>query len=110
MAEIRNLNTEGQALLAQARMETSGRASVSLVHDEKQRAVLMGLTAGHGLAEHEAPPAATLQCVTGRVRLYVAGEDGPEWLLDAGDIVAIPQARHGVDVVSDSVVLLTVSL
>jgi len=110
MADIHNLDAEGQALLAQARLESSGRASVSLVHGDKQRAVLMGLTAGHGLAEHEAPPAATLQCVTGRVRLYVADEGGAEWLLGDGDIVPIPQARHGVEVLSDSIVLLTVSL
>lgn len=114
MDDIRNLAKEGQALLEQARNESSGRSSVSLVHVDRQRAVLMGLTAGSGLSPHEAPPAATLQCVTGHVRLYLtdgATEDGTtEWLLEDGDIVAIPQARHGVDTISDSVILLTVSL
>ena len=113
MDETRNLVKEGQALLEQARNESSGRSSVSLVHVEKQRAVLMGLTAGAGLSPHEAPPAATLQCITGHVRLYVAQDEessGSEWLLEDGDLVPIPQTRHGVDALSDSVVLLTVSL
>lgn len=109
MNDIRNLVEEGQALLAQARNESSGRSSVSLVHVDTQRAVLMGLTAGSTLAEHESPPSATLQCVTGHVRLFRSDGIG-EWLLEDGDLVKIPDARHGVDAISDSVVLLTVSL
>lgn len=108
--DIRTLATEGQALLEQARGETSGRSSVSLVHEDRVRAVLMGLTAGAGLAEHDAPPGATLQVVTGRARLYVAGGEDREWLLEEGDLIAIPHVRHGVDAVSDSVLLLTVAL
>ena len=88
----------------------SGRASVSLVHEDHVRAVLMGLTAGTGLAEHDPPDGATLHIVSGRARLFVAGEGGREWLLEDGDHVAIPHARHGVDAVSDTVLLLTVAL
>lgn len=109
MTDPRNLVEEGQALLEQARNESSGRSSVSLVHVDKQRAVLMGLTAGNGLDEHAAPPSATLQCITGHVRLYQS-DGGGEWLLEDGDLVEIPQTRHGLDAISDSVVLLTVSL
>ena len=107
--DIRTLATEGQALLEQARGETSGRSSVSLVHEDRVRAVLMGLTAGAGLAEHDAPPGATLQVVAGRARLYVAADDR-EWLLEEGDLIAVPHSRHGVDALSDSVLLLTVAL
>jgi quercetin dioxygenase-like cupin family protein len=108
--QIRNLITEGQALLEQARGETSGRSSVSLVHEDSVRAVLMGLTAGSGLAEHDPPAGATLHIVAGRARLFVAGEGGQEWLLEDGDLVAIPHARHGVDALSDTILLLTVAL
>jgi quercetin dioxygenase-like cupin family protein len=108
--DIRSLTREGQALLEQARSETSGRSGATLVHGDRQRAVLMGLTAGSGMAEHDAPPAATLQVVAGRARLYVAGDGGTEWLLDEGDLVTIPQSRHGVDALSDCVLLLTVAL
>lgn len=115
MEEIHSLMKEGQALLEQARTETSGRASNSLIHGERQRAVLMGLTAGSTLAEHDAPTAASLQVVTGHARLFIAGDDAgdgaaPEWLLEDGDLVAIPQARHGVDAISDTILLLTVTL
>ncbi|MCA1780721.1 MAG: LuxR family transcriptional regulator [Dermatophilaceae bacterium] len=108
--QIRNLVTEGQALLEQARGETSGRSSASLVHEDSVRAVLMGLTAGTGLAEHDPPAGATLHIVTGRARLFVADEGGQEWLLGDGDHVAIPHARHGVDALSDTILLLTVAL
>ena len=108
-ADIRNLAKEGQAVLEQARTETSGRASSSLIHGDKQRAVLMGLIAGVGLDPHEAPPAASLQIITGRARLYTA-DGAAEWLLGDGDLVPIPQTRHGVDTLSDTVLLLTVSL
>lgn len=107
---IRNLHTEGQALLEQARGESSGRSSVSLVHEDHVRAVLMGLTAGTGLAEHDPPDGATLHIVSGRARLFVAGDGSQEWLLEDGDHVAIPHARHGVDALSDTVLLLTVAL
>lgn len=122
MEDVRDLVTEGQALLEQARNERSGRSSVSLVHGDHQRVVLMGLTAGSGLSPHESPPGATLQCITGNVRLFVSddaqnaqdergtGSGSSEWLLNDGDLVPIPPQRHGVDAISDSVILLTVSL
>lgn len=108
--DIRSLAKEGQALLELARTESSGRSSVTLVHGDAQRAVLIGLTAGSTLAEHDAPRAATLQLVSGRARLFVAEDQGPEWLLQEGDLVPIPDSRHGVDALSDSVLLLTVAL
>lgn len=101
---------EGQALLELARNESSGRASTMLVHGDRQRAVLIGLTAGSALSEHEAPPAATLQMVLGRARLYVTGGEEGEWLLEQGDLTPIPQSRHAVDALTDCVLLLTISL
>lgn len=108
--EVRNLPTEGQSLLEQARGETSGRCGRSLVHEGSIRAVIMGLTAGSRMAEHEAPAGATLHVVSGRARLFVADEPAREWLLEGGDLVAIPPARHGVEALSDAVLLLTVAL
>ena len=108
--DIRSLTVEGQALLEEARGEMSGRCGRSLVHEDSIRAVLMGLTAGSLMAEHDAPAGATLQVVSGRARLFVAEDADREWLLEAGDLVAIPHARHGVEAMSDSVLLLTVAL
>ena len=50
---------------------------------------------------------ATLQVIRGRVRL-VAGDDS--WDGVAGDHVTIPPARHALQALDDSAVLLTVSV
>jgi quercetin dioxygenase-like cupin family protein len=98
----------GRALLEQARDASNGHASRLVIGGDHQRAVLMALTDGSSLGEHESPPAATLHLLSGQARLYAA--DGPEWILSAGQVVAIPPARHGVTALEDSVMLLTVAL
>jgi quercetin dioxygenase-like cupin family protein len=103
-----SLTEAGRSLLEQARAAANGHASHLLVGGEHQRAVLMALTGGSSLGEHESPPAATFQVVTGQARLYAVG--GPEWLVSAGEVVAIPPARHGVGALEDCVILLTVAL
>ena len=103
-----DLQAAGAELLEAARTETSGHTSRLVVGGSALRAVLMALTAGSSLHEHEAPPAATFQVVTGTARLYAV--DGPSWTVRAGEVVAIPQARHGVEALEDVVILLTVAL
>lgn len=56
------------------------------------------------MADHDAPPAATLHVVTGQVRLHT---DDHEWLLSSGDLVRIPPQRHGLQALADAAVLLT---
>jgi quercetin dioxygenase-like cupin family protein len=103
-----DLGATGAALLEEARSAANGHASRLVVGGSVQRAVLMALTAGAVLGEHESPPAATFHVLTGRARLYAA--DGAEWVVSAGGLVAIPPFRHGVEAMDDSVVLLTVAL
>ena len=103
-----NLAEAGSTLMEEAHSAHNGHASRLLVGGERQRAVLMALTAGSSLSEHESPPAATFQVVAGRARLYAV--EGDDWLVAAGDLVAIPGSRHGVVAVEDSVILLTVAL
>jgi quercetin dioxygenase-like cupin family protein len=98
----------GQALLQEARGTSNGHASRLVVGGPEQRAVLMALTAGSRLSEHESPPAATFHVVAGTARLYAV--DGPEWSVRAGEVVAIPGQRHGVEALEDCVILLTVAL
>lgn len=94
-------------LLEQARAHSSQRAAATLAGGPMMRATLIAMTAGAQLAEHDAPPAATLQTVTGHVVLQA----GPrQWRVGAGDLVTVPQARHRVIAESDSVILLTVAL
>jgi quercetin dioxygenase-like cupin family protein len=67
----------------------------------------MALAAGTDLAEHDPPPAATLQVLTGSVRLHTGDRS---WTLTDADIITIPQQRHSLTADSDTVVLLTVAL
>lgn len=92
-----------------ARHATSGRAARTLHggHDAALRQTVLAFTAGHGLGDHEAPGEATLQVLTGRVRLITATDS---WEGEAGDHLAIPTARHSVEAVEDSAVLLTVAI
>lgn len=96
-----------EELLGQAATHHSHRAASTLVFGPLMRATAIALTAGAELAEHDSPPAASLHVLTGTVRLY-SGAD--EWLLSAGQLVAIPSARHGLTAITDAVVLLTVAL
>jgi quercetin dioxygenase-like cupin family protein len=97
----------GAELLADLAGRSSGHTARTVVAGPSLRAVVMAIAAGAGLAEHEAPPAATLHCLTGEVTLRSGDQ---EWPLRAGQLVPIPSARHSVEAHSDAVLLLTVSL
>jgi quercetin dioxygenase-like cupin family protein len=94
-------------LLDIARMASSGRASRTIKgdHEHALRQTVIALRGGEQLAEHESPGEATLQVLTGRVRL-VADEE--TWDGASGDHIAIPPRRHRLDALEDSAVLLTV--
>jgi quercetin dioxygenase-like cupin family protein len=105
--EVTNLPSMGEQLLADARSASSGRAARTLVTLPGLRVTLIALAAGSELAEHEAPGAATLICLTGQVRLSTADR---AWPLGQGDVVAIPGRRHRLTAETGAVVLLTVRL
>lgn len=90
-----------------ARAASSGRSAHTVYggHEHSLRQTLIALAAGNGMDEHEAPEEATLQVLYGRVRLTV-GE--AEWDGMTGDHIVIPNARHSLQAVEDSAVLLTV--
>lgn len=94
--------------LGQARVVPSGRSAHTVHggHEHALRQTLVALRAGTDLDEHESPGEATLQVLQGRVTL-VAGED--RWNGSPGDLIFIPDARHSLEGVEDSVVLLTVA-
>ncbi|WP_010146604.1 hypothetical protein [Serinicoccus profundi] len=96
----------GAELVAKARGQGRGSAVEQVVDQPQQRSLLIGMPAGGGLPEHDAPRAATLYCVSGAVSL-IAGER--RWELASGDLVPVPQERHRVEADVDSVCLLTVS-
>lgn len=95
--------------IAAARQGASGRSALTVHggHDHALRQTVIALSAGHGLGEHESPGEATLQVLAGRVSL-VAGDLICE--ATAGDYLIIPPARHRLDAIEDSAVLLTVAV
>ncbi len=90
--------------LGKARRSDHGRSAHLLLHDGVLRQSIIALVAGAALDEHNAPSAATLQVLRGRLRLTWA-DGGTE--LAAGQLGAIPKERHGLTALEDSAVLLT---
>jgi quercetin dioxygenase-like cupin family protein len=70
------------------------------------RQTLIALAAGHRLDEHDNPGEATVHVLHGRVRLST-GDVG--WEGSTGDLLIVPTARHTLDALEDSAVLLTVA-
>src|SRR3954464_14788917 len=94
--------------LEQALAAPSGRSAHTVYggHEHVLRQTLIALRAGSSLDEHQNPGEATLQVLHGRVTLS-AGDD--TWNGSPGDLIIIPPARHSVEAVEDSAVLLTVA-
>lgn len=103
-----SLDAVAREQLRLAHRATSGRSAETVYggHERVLRQTLIALTADTTMAEHESPGDATLLVVVGRVRLS-SGSD--EWEGRAGDLLVIPAARHTLDALEDSAVLLTVA-
>lgn len=88
---------------------SSGRSAHTVYggHEHALRQTLIALLAGSQLDEHQNPGEATLQVLHGRVTL-IAGDDA--WNGSPGDLITIPDARHSLEAIEDSAVLLTVAL
>lgn len=93
--------------LAEAKQSHSGRAAHTVHggHTHELRQTVVALLGGHDLSEHESPGEATLQVLSGHVRLTVGAD---AWVGKTGDYVAIPAERHALHAVEGSVILLTV--
>ena len=106
--EGESLTRIGAEQLAKAREAGSGRAAVTVFggHEHDLRQTLIALVEGRALGEHDAPDEATLQVLTGQVRLH-AGEES--WDGAEGDYLVIPSTRHDLEAMTDAVVLLTVA-
>lgn len=103
-----DLHALGAQLLASAaESHDGGRAARTVLHEPGLRATLVALRAGHELADHDAPPAASLFVVNGAVRLTTGTT---ATALTAGQLAAIPHERHALLADSDAIVLLTVRI
>ncbi|MDH6578951.1 cupin [Kitasatospora sp. MAP5-34] len=89
---------------AKAAASPHGRSAHLVLHDGVLRQTIIALTAGSSLDEHNAPAAASLQVLRGRVSLTIAGRRQE---LTSDRLYPIPQERHGLLANEDTVVLLT---
>jgi quercetin dioxygenase-like cupin family protein len=95
-------------LLEKATSENAGRAARTLPHPvDGLRQTLIALRESAELDEHESPGAASLMVIRGRVRI-VAGDDSIE--LGPHQIAPIPDQRHSLTAVEQSVILLSVAV
>ncbi|MEU8618974.1 cupin [Streptomyces sp. NPDC048623] len=90
--------------LTKARAAAHGRSAHLVMHDGVLRQSVIALVAGTVLDEHNAPPAASIQVLRGRVRLTEAGRSEE---LKAGQLQMLPKERNGLAALDDAVVLLT---
>lgn len=106
--QITSLNALVHQHLTLARAASSGRSAHTIYggHQNDLRQTLIALAGGRHLDDHENPGEATLQVLHGMVRLT---EGESTWDGSAGDLLVVPQGRHGLDALEDSVVLLTVA-
>lgn len=103
-----SLDTQAGEHLERAAAATSGRSAATVYAGPEHglRQAVLALTAGSGLAEHDNPGEATVLVLRGHVRL-TAGDTS--WEGRTGDLIVIPPARHSLDAIEDSAVLLTIA-
>lgn len=75
-------------------------------HEKVLRQTLIAMISGSELSEHENPGEATVLVLRGRVRM-ASGELA--WEGSRGDLITVPNARHRLEALEDSAVLLTVA-
>jgi quercetin dioxygenase-like cupin family protein len=87
---------------------SSGRSAQTVYggHEHVLRQTVIALAAGAALDEHESPGEATVHVLRGRVRL-IAGTNS--WEGSAGDLLTVPMARHALEALEPSAILLTVA-
>jgi quercetin dioxygenase-like cupin family protein len=101
-----SLDAIAREQLGIARSNAAERSSSTVFggHEHALRQTIVALAAKASLGEHENPGEATLYVLSGRVRL-VAGNDS--WEARTGDLLIVPDARHTLEALEDSAVLLT---
>ncbi|MEO9137756.1 MAG: cupin domain-containing protein [Jatrophihabitans sp.] len=101
-----SLETTAREQLDSARNHASARSALTVFggHEHAMRQTVVALAAGAALSDHENPGEATLHVLHGHVQLTAGDEVGEG---RQGDFLVIPDQRHGVRAIEDSVVLLT---
>ena len=102
-----SLEALGHQLLERAGAAGGGHAADTVVggHERILRQTVIAMVKGAVLAEHENPGEATVHVLRGRVRLS-AGD--LSWEGRSGDLLVVPDARHSLEALEASAMLLTV--
>lgn len=75
-------------------------------HEKVLRQTVIGMIQGSRLSEHENPGEATVQVLSGRVRLSAGTVT---WDARTGDLLIVPDSRHALEALEDCAILLTVA-
>lgn len=100
-----NLNELVESHLEAARTEERGRSAELVAQDGPLRQSVIALRDGVRLAEHNSPPAASLQVLKGKVRVDL--DDKSQGEFSEGELWILTHERHSVLALADSVFLLT---
>jgi quercetin dioxygenase-like cupin family protein len=102
-----SLDAISREQLQKANSAPSRRAAETVYggHERALRQTVIAMADGTELAEHENPGEATVLVLSGRIRLS-AGDVA--WEGRQGDLLVVPDARHALRAVTDTVILLTV--
>ncbi|WP_248965998.1 DUF2249 domain-containing protein [Sphaerisporangium perillae] len=103
-----SLDALARRQLERAADAPAGHAAETVIggHEHVLRQTVVALIGGSELKEHESPGEATVHVLSGRVRL-VSGDNS--WEGRTGDLLVVPEARHSLEAIEDSAVLLSVA-
>jgi quercetin dioxygenase-like cupin family protein len=103
-----SLTTSARQLVERATQVGAGHAAETVLggRDRVLRQTVVGMRQGSRLAEHENPGEATIHVLDGRVRLVSGAQS---WEASAGELIIVPDARHSLEALEDSAILLTVA-
>lgn len=104
-----SLDAIAREQLELARNASSGRSASTLFggHERVLRQTVVALRGGSSLTEHNSPGDATIIVISGRVRLSAGSTS---WEGRRGDLLVVPEARHSLAALEDSVVVLTTAM
>ncbi len=103
-----SLGALGHELLDRVNAAGGGHTADTVVggHEHVLRQTVIAMVKDAALAEHEIPGEASVYVLSGRVRLASAESS---WDGRGGDLLLVPDARHSLEALEESVVLLTVA-